>query len=182
MTLLYIGVAVWWIAHLFKRIAPGLRASLGDAGKGGVALALLVALVLMVIGYRQSGAEANTIVIPGAIHITDSLMLVAVVVFGAGMAKGLLWTKIRHPMLWGAVLWSIAHLLVHNDGASLLLFGGMGLWALTEMVAINRAGPWTRPPAGKVTRDIVLVLIAAVTYAVIIGIHIALGLQPIPAH
>lgn len=50
--LLIAGVALWWAAHLFKRIAPERRASMGDPGKGIVALALVGSIVLMVIGYR----------------------------------------------------------------------------------------------------------------------------------
>ena len=52
MTLLIIGLALWILVHWFKRLAPNLRASLGDAGKGIVAVLLLVGLVLMIIGYR----------------------------------------------------------------------------------------------------------------------------------
>ena len=42
MTLLIIGLALWILVHWFKRLAPNLRASLGDAGKGIVAVLLLV--------------------------------------------------------------------------------------------------------------------------------------------
>ena len=49
MTLLIIGLALWILVHWFKRLAPNLRASLGDAGKGIVAVLLLVGLVLMII-------------------------------------------------------------------------------------------------------------------------------------
>ena len=42
MLILILGVALWWAAHLFKRIAPGVREPMGDKGKGVVALALVV--------------------------------------------------------------------------------------------------------------------------------------------
>ena len=35
MTLLIAGVALWWAAHLFKRLAPGARASLGECRLSG---------------------------------------------------------------------------------------------------------------------------------------------------
>lgn len=178
MELLILGVALWWLAHLFKRFAPGARAAMGGAGRGVVALALLVALVLMVLGYRQTGGMASLVVIPGGGHLNNLIMLIAVAVFGAGMAKGVLWTKIRHPMLWGTVLWAVAHLIVHNDWASIVLFGGIGLWAVVEMASINRAGPWVRPPPGGIKRDLVLVVIALVMYGLITQIHMMLGLNP----
>ncbi len=41
MTLLLLGLALWVGAHLFKRLAPGPRAALGNAGKGIVAVLLV---------------------------------------------------------------------------------------------------------------------------------------------
>ena len=29
MTLLVLGILLWWGAHLFKRLSPGMRASMG---------------------------------------------------------------------------------------------------------------------------------------------------------
>ena len=54
MVLLISGVALWWAAHLFKRVAPGPRAALGDKGKGLVAVLLVLSVVLM-------GVAANII-------------------------------------------------------------------------------------------------------------------------
>lgn len=178
MTFLILGVTLWYVAHLFKRLAPGPRAAMGDAAKGMVTAALAAALILMVMGYRAVPNLPNLVTIPGNGHLNNLLMLIAVVVFGAGMSKGVLWTKIRHPMLWGAVLWSVAHLLVRNDGPSLVLFGGMGLWAILTMVLINRAGPWQRPVAGAIKRDGALVAIAVVMFGLITGIHSYFGYNP----
>ena len=55
MTLLIIGLALWILAHWFKRLAPNLRASLGDPGKGIVAVLLLAGLVLMIIVLESVG-------------------------------------------------------------------------------------------------------------------------------
>ena len=180
MWMLVLGVALWWAAHLFKRVAPGARQGMGDAGRGVVTLGLLIALALMIVGYRAVPQTENFFYFPGNGHANNSLMLIAVIVFGAGMSKGVLWTKIRHPMLWGTLLWAVAHLLVHNDAGSLILFGGIGLWAIVEMFVINAAtGPWQRPAPGGIKRDIVLVVIALVMYGIIIGIHQMLGLHPV---
>lgn len=178
MTMLILGVVLWWAAHLFKRFAPGVRAGMGNAGRGAMALVLLVSLVLMVLGFRAVPGAQNFVTIPGNGHLNNALMLIAVIVFGAGMSKGVLWTKIRHPMLWGVLLWAVAHLLVHNDVASLVLFGGLGLWTVVEMAVINAAGPWVRPQSGGIKRDVVLVIIAVVMYAIIVAIHVAFGLTP----
>ena len=54
MPILILGVALWWAAHLFKRIAPKARASMGQSGKGAVTAALILSVVLMIWGYRAA--------------------------------------------------------------------------------------------------------------------------------
>ncbi|MGL5009563.1 MAG: NnrU family protein, partial [Paracoccaceae bacterium] len=129
MTLLILGLALWWSAHLFKRIAPTPRARLGDRGKGPVALALLAAVVLMVIGYR--GAEMIVLWTPPAFltHVNNLLMVLAFYLFAAAGSKTWITTKIRHPQLTGFKTWAVAHLLVNGDLASVVLFGGLLAWA-----------------------------------------------------
>ncbi len=178
MTVLILGVMLWYASHLFKRLAPGPRATMGNAGKGVMTALSLAGLVLMVIGYRAVPNMPNLIPLPGNGHLNNTLMLIAVIVFGAGMSKGWLWTKIRHPMLWGTLLWALAHLSVRNDAASIVLFGGLGLWAILSMALINRAGPWMRPASGGIKRDGVLVVIALVMYGLITGIHMMFGYNP----
>ena len=45
MFLLVLGLALWALAHFFKRLLPARRAAMGDKGKGAVALALVVSVV-----------------------------------------------------------------------------------------------------------------------------------------
>ena len=40
----------------------------------------------------------------------------------------------------------MSHLLANGDGRSIVLFGGLGLWAVVAIVAINRRdGAWQKP-------------------------------------
>ncbi|HEU0220926.1 MAG TPA: NnrU family protein, partial [Paracoccaceae bacterium] len=137
MTLLTVGVALWWFAHLFRRIAPGPRAALGEGpGKGAVALFLVIAIVLMVVGYQNAG-PLFLYVSPGwTWHLNNLLMLASIALLGMGSSKGRARTWLRHPMLTGVLVWAVAHLLVNGDVPSLALFGGLGLWAIVEMVVI----------------------------------------------
>ena len=166
-------------AHLFKRIAPGPRASLGDRGKGLVALALLVSVVLMVLGYRWADYAPVYDPLPGMGHLNNLLMLVALFLFGVGGTKGTLYTRMRHPMLWGTVIWAVAHLLVNGDLASVVLFGGLGVWALLEMAVINRAQVWTPPVGGRGFKgDLMNLAGTLVLYGLIAAIHVWLGYNP----
>ena len=179
MTYLVLGLILWIVAHLFKRVAPELRARMGDKAKGPVALVSLGAIVLMVIGYR--GAEIIPLYtpVPGMGHFNNLVMVLAIYLSGVSMTNSLLISKLRHPLLVSAILWGIAHLLVNGDFASLILFGGMTLWALVEIILINRSeGPWQRPDPGTMQGEIKIVfgtilLVAVITYA-----HIWLSHNP----
>lgn len=176
---LILGLALWWAAHLFKRLAPGARASLGDKGKGPVAIALLVSVVLMVWGYRAADFVPVYTPLPGMGHLNNTLMLVSVFLFGVGGTKGTLYPRMRHPMLWGAVIWAVAHLLVNGDLASLILFGGIGIWALIQMALINRAEAWARPvPVRGLRGDLMNVAGTLILYGLFAGVHIWLGHNP----
>lgn len=179
MTLLILGLALYALSHLFKRLAPGPRAGLGDKGKGLVALASLVGIVLMVIGYRSADTVPVYSPMAGMGHLNNTLMLVSVYLFGVGGTKGVLYPRLRHPMLLGTVIWGVAHLLVNGDVASILLFGGLAIWALLEIAAINRASAWVVPTNGRgIKGDAMNAVGTLVLFSVIAGVHIWLGYNP----
>jgi uncharacterized membrane protein len=186
MTLLVIGLLLWTVAHMFKRAAPDARARLDTAlgagqAKGLMAVLLLIALVLMVIGYRGAGFVPVYDPPGWGIHLNNLLMLIAVALLGAGRSKGHARSWLRHPMLTGVILWAIAHLLVNGDVASLVLFGWLGGWAVGSILLINAREPvWNRPAPGPISGDIRLAVIAVVLFAVIAAIHTWLGYWPFP--
>lgn len=179
MTLLILGILLWIAAHLFKRIAPQARARLGNRGRALMALAIALAVALMVLGYR--GAEFLPVYtpLPGMGHANNLLMLIAIFFFGIGGTRGLLYPHLRHPMLWGMVLWAIAHLLVNGDLASVLLFGGLGLWAVLQMQMINRS-PWAGPakPGRGLKGDAMNLVGTLALYGLVAMIHILAGHNP----
>jgi len=181
MTLLLVGIGLWWAGHFFKRVLPGVRQRMGDGGKGVAALLITAGLVAMVIGYR--GAALETVFVPPAWgrHANNLLMLVAVILLGMGSSKGKLRAWLRHPMLTGVLVWAVAHLLVNGDRRSLVLFGSMGVWAVVEMVVINaKDGPWKRPEPGPIRGDVRLLVISLVAFGAIAAIHGWLGYYPFP--
>ena len=179
MTLLIAGVALWIAAHFFKRLMPNMRAAMGNKGKGLVAVLTLISVVMMVIGYRSADSTYVYSPMAGMGHANNLLMLVSLFMLGAGSSRGWVASKVRHPMMWGLVIWAGAHLLVNGDSASVVLFGGMALWALVQMALANRGdGPWDRPEVGPIAKDLKNLLIALVLYALITGVHIWLGYSP----
>ena len=183
MAMLILGLIVWVAAHLFKRLASGMRAGMqarmGKRSKALFAAVILASLVLIIVGYR--GADLVTVYTPGSgmTHLNNTLMLFALVIYSAGMSKGVLWTRVRHPQLVGTSLWAVAHLAVNGDLASVLLFGTMLAWAVaTIFIVTAQDGPWQRPVAGKLKRDLVMVGGVLVAYGLIAGLHVWAGLSP----
>lgn len=178
MTILILGLLLWVAPHLFKRLAPQRHLMMMPQVRSMVAGLVVVGVVLMVIGYRMAPEVVLYQPLPGMGHANNTLMLISVYFFGVGGARSLLIDKIRHPMLWGMVLWAVSHLLVNGDLASAVLFGGLGLWAVAEMVLINRAGPWKRPKPGSIGGDVKNLIGTAAIYGLIAYVHIWLGHSP----
>jgi uncharacterized membrane protein len=179
MIWLVLGVALWAYSHLMKRVTPAFRASLGDRGKGLAALLSFIAIGLMIYGYKH--ADYIPLWEPPAFmrHINNTLMVIAVVLVNLGVSRGVLRTKMRHPMLGAVKVWALAHLLVNGDLASVILFGGMLAWAVLDLILINRMEPdWVRPAPGPVVNDVIYLVASAVLFGVIIYIHTWLGYPP----
>lgn len=181
MLLMILGLLLWAGAHYFKRLAPGPRAALGNAGKGAAAAAILAALVLMVLGYRSAGFIYVWAPPSFMVHINNLLMLIAFFVYGTSATTGRLRGWTRHPQLIAVKIWAAAHLLVNGDLASIVLFGGLLAWAVGSVILINRAEPdWQRPAPGPASKDLLLVGITLVSFGIALAIHVWLGVWPFP--
>lgn len=179
MTLIIIGLALWAAVHFWKRVAPDHRATFGDKGKGIVALGSVAAIVLMVVGYRMADGTFYWGRSGALVGMNNLLMLLAFYLFAAS-GKGTRVTRfVRHPQLTAVVVWAAAHLLVNGDTPSFVLFGGMAVWALAEMVVITRAqglrGAY-HAPAFK--SEIIAVVATCVVTVVVMMIHYTLGVTP----
>lgn len=171
MTLLILGILLWVLPHMFKRLAPQRHLMLLPQIKAIVGALVLVGVVLMVIGYRSVETGNLYTPLPGMGHLNNTLMLISIYLFGVGGSRSVLIAKLRHPMLLGMVLWSVSHLAVNGDVASVLLFGALGLWAVTEMVLINRAGPWKRPKPGSLKGDLKNLIGTLLIFGLIAWLH-----------
>ena len=176
--ILLAGLALWWGAHLWKRLAPASRARFGEPGKGIVAVLLLVALGLMVWGYKAA-AVVDLWTPPEFLkHLNNLLTLIAVWLFVASRANGWIANRMRHPQLIAVKTWAIAHLLVNGDLASVILFGGLLAWAVVEVILINRSSDWTPSDAGRRWRDGAALLAALILWVAIAYAHTWFGLWP----
>jgi len=175
--LLVLGVLFFSLVHLFPCVMPARREalldSMGRRYQGIFALTILSSVVLMVIGWR------NTVPVPvytppeWGRHLTMLLMLISIVLFGAANSGTRLKRFIRNPMLSGMIVWGVAHLLANGDIRSVVLFGGLTVWAIVSIVFSNRRdGAWTRPGSLVSWLDEVkLIGLSAIVYVVLIFLH-----------
>lgn len=177
MAWLCIGVLIWMVVHFVPSLAPDFRQSLHNKFgeklyKGLFALDILVAVVLMIYGWRTATPEIVYLP-PNWGHIAAlPLMAVSVFLFGAAQRPSMVKQFIRHPQLTALAVWSVAHLLANGDQKSLVLFGGLGIWALLEMAFINRRdGAWVKPESPGIGRDVRGVVIALIIFAVLAYLH-----------
>jgi uncharacterized membrane protein len=73
------------------------------------------------------------------------------------------------------LLWSLAHLLANGDSRSIALFGGLGIWAIAEVVLCNRRdGAWEKPATVSRSLDVITLAIGAAGFALVWYFHAAL--------
>lgn len=185
MTLLAIGVLLFAGVHLSKSLAPPFRADmqkrLGENGyKGIFSLLILGSVALIIFGWRST--------VPQYLYTTPAamqapalfLLVVAFWLLVVSSRPSRVHRLLRHPQLTGVGLWGVAHLLLNGDSRSLVLFGGMAIWALLEMFAINRRdGAWTKAQAPTLGADVINLVITAVVVAVVVYVHPWLSGMPV---
>ena len=177
MTLLVLGVVLFAGVHFIPSLAPSLKekclAVMGEGGyKGIFSLLLLGAFALMIFGWRS--AQGDFVYLPPVNLRVFALALLglAFVLMAVSSRKSRLRLIVRHPQLTGVSLWGISHLLLNGDSRSIVLFGGLTLWAVVEIFAINkREGAWIKEEAPSWGSELVNLLIAAITIGVIVYIH-----------
>lgn len=177
MSLLIAGIVLWSAVHLFPSIASQTRGSFvakqgNNAYRGLFSLLILASLVMIVFGWKS--ATPSTMFAPPLLGspVVSALVLLAFILFVAAQARTNIKRVLRHPQLTGLVVWAAAHLLANGDSRSVALFGGLGLWAIAEILLINRRdGAWQRPDAQPLPKDIIVFVIAAVAFGLVLYFH-----------
>lgn len=186
MGLLISGVIVWSGVHLFPALASAPRealiAKLGrNPYRGLFSLLILGALAMIVFGWRSAMPTAVYSPPLTAGPVPAALVFFAFVLFFSARAPTNIKRLLRHPQLTGVLLWTVAHLLTNGSDRALVLFGGLGLWSLVEMIACNRRdGRWAKPAPAPYVGDAVVVIIGAAIYALVLYFHGRLfGVSPL---
>ena len=179
MGLLIIGVLLWSFVHLYPSVFPERRSllieKLGGKYKGIFAICIVFSIVLIVLGWRSTVPSPVYDIPSWGRHLNMTTMFIAILLLGAGSSKGISRIKqyIRHPMLTGVAIWGIGHLLANGDIRSVILFGGLTLWAIASMITISRnEGSWVKPTEiAGIKREGILLVITVVVYLVLFSTH-----------
>lgn len=177
MWLLLFGLALFSAVHLVPAILPGIRAILVDKFglwffKGLFSALTVLSIASIIFGWR--GMEPVPVYLPPfwGRYAAFFLLLLTFILFVAPYLKTNIRRILRHPQLIGIVIWSIGHLLANGDSRSLLLFSGMALWAILEMIFIDRReGKRIKPATVPIRCDVVAVVCGGIVYAVFLVLH-----------
>ena len=185
MTLLVCGLLLFTVVHLVPSLAPGLKTAwlgrLGENGyKGTFSLLLLASLLLIVFGWRSATPEFVYQPPAGLHEPALTLIVLGFLLFVVSNRRSRLRQLVRHPQLTGVFLWGVAHLMLNGDNRSLLLFSGLALWAIIEIIAINRRdGAWIKGEAPGWGTEIVTLVITGVVIGVVVWAHPWLSGRPV---
>lgn len=175
MVLLIAGLLVFFGIHLVPTNVPLRQRLAAWKGEGPfqAAYSLIAAIGLGGIIYGKSLAPYVPVYEPPSwtTHIAWVLMWLAVTIFPAAYLPTNLKRVMRHPFLWGVILWASAHLLANGDLASLLLFGSFGLYAFYDMRSANLRGAALSDNRYPLWRDGLLVAVGTGAYILIIRLH-----------
>jgi uncharacterized membrane protein len=177
MTKLLLGVLLWSFVHLLPGALPGVKKSmlarLGENGyKGAFTLAMVVAIYLIISGWKAAVPESIYLPPAWGRHLTALLVLVGFILFFAAYPPTNVKRLLRHPQLTGVALWGVGHLLANGESRSIVLFGGLTLWAIAEIVVINRRdGARDKPARVPAKNDVILAGGGIVAYVVVVAAH-----------
>ena len=152
MTLLVFGVFIWSLTHLFPAMLPDARGLL----------------------FNRLGENPYK----GVYSLCIVLGLVLII---AGW-RSVMPTGVYAPPMAAVILWGVAHLLTNGTNRAIVLFGGLMLWAVLEIVLCNkRDGEWQKPAKAAVKSDVITVVAGVVVFAVVAYFHPNLfGVDAIP--
>ena len=150
MILLTLGVVLFTLIHLYPCFAVAHRARLRDRlgvqrYKGLFSLLVFVAIACILAGWRSASPMPLYFLPAWGPALAMGLMPVALILLCAGQGANHFRRWLVHPQLMGALLWAGAHLTVNSEARSLVLFGGLGIWALVSIVWIS-VRDWQQKP------------------------------------
>jgi uncharacterized membrane protein len=191
MILLILGLIIFLGMHSTRVFASDWRrrqiARLGEGPwKGLYALASLIGLVLIVVGFGAARMNPVLLYAPPVWlrHLNSVFTLIAfVLVAAAYVPRNHFKQGIGHPMLAGVKAWALGHLLSIGMLHDVVLFGAFLVWAILDFAASRRRDRAAGAiyPAGTLAGDILAIVVGVIVWALVaFWLHqLLIGMNPL---
>ena len=179
MWLLIIGLVLFLGIPSVRIFGDGFRSQQIElrgegAWKGIYSLISIAGFIAIVIGYGMARENADTLFSPpswGRGFLLIIMPIALVLIVASQLPAGYLKARFQHPMLWGVIMWAVGHLTANGDTASVILFGGLAIWALLDLRSAS-ARPTQEKSKPLVWPDLVSVVVGlAITWAFVSFAH-----------
>lgn len=171
--LLFIAVALFAVIHLipaFPSLKSRLKDKMGNMYGMLFAVGSILTLVLIVIGWQIADRAAVYDPPDWGFRANLALSFLAFLLLGVFLFRGKARQFLRLPLAMAVVLWASGHLLANGDQASVILFGGMFVYAAVHLVAGFAQG--FRPsPEVRQGHDVIALFVSVALYGVMIQMH-----------
>jgi uncharacterized membrane protein len=173
LAILIAGLVVFIATHVFVTRREARAALIARIGlvpyRALFSLVAIVGLALIVWGfgrYLQTGYIQVWTPPAGMRHVTEMLVLIAVILMVAAYIRGHIYRKLKHPFLAGVKLWALAHLLSNGDLGGIILFGAILAWAVFDRISLKRRTDAGAPAiaSGGVGYDVAAVVVGVLIY------------------
>jgi len=106
------------------------------------------------------------------VYAAGVLVAIGFILFLAPYPANNIKRALRHPQLIGMVSFAVGHLVAVGTARAILFFAGLGVWAVIEILVINRRdGEWIKPEKAPFKKDVVLVMFSLLVYMAFLYTH-----------
>ncbi len=185
MTFLLLGLGLFFGVHVVPMF-PSFKASLQSRFgamrfKGIYSLIALTGFALILLGMSRAGFRPVYSPPSWSAMVAGLAMPVAFCLLVAAYVPNNFRHVVRNPMLSGVLVWAAAHLLANGDLASILLFGFFGMYAVIDIIAVNRRSPAETPARQPFVKDALVLVIGFAAFWVVRYFHADLFGVPVVA-
>ena len=191
MMMLILGLIIFLGAHSIRIFANDWRsaqiARIGaNSWKGLYALASLIGLVLIIVGFGNT-RQYPGVPVHAARMATGHQYPPDPARFCAGecclCSGNRIKTKIGHPMLAGVKAWAFGHLLANGMLDDVILFGAFLIWAIADFAVSRRRDRIAGVvyPPGTPRGDLMAVAVGIIAWAIVaLWLHrVLIGVNPL---
>jgi len=173
MVLLFLAVFLFAVVHLvpaLPNIKTRLQNKLGPAYGPVFGLAATITLIAIIVARSFSEFEPVYEPVKMARYINISLSFVAFLFLGIFFFRGKLRQFFRFPFAIAIIFWATGHLAANGDLASIILFGGLLVYAIIFIILslINKVFPTLVVRDGH---DVLSLIIGFSAYVVMVQLH-----------